>query len=394
MLSPKLEKEYARDGVGNVTSITTDGGTPLAREFNRQNRLTDHGNDTLGFDAVGNLLTDDQSNSYSYDAWNRLVGFNEETDRYAYDAMNRRTKVGDRRLYHATNGTVIEEHDGDGLRYQHAWSLRGKHHALARWDYTGAEVVVLYAITDIYGTVTAITNVTGVVQERFVYDAQGNFVVWDGDWRGGYSVSSYDWATGWNGGRWDVMSELAFFNEITIMARLGYLIYNPTEPPMTPISPGEQKIIDDECNALHSSYLEYLRLAKKALDKLESFEHELMDLEIRWPQEMKDIHSRLAYARNMVNSLEFLLEYELSPERGPIGPRQRRIVELERELFRWREENRKIEGELDGAIRWYHSERARLLVDIDKAKKDYRLYKGWADAVYQAYLKCLKKKTK
>jgi len=45
----------------------------LARTFNAQNQLVTDGTATPGFDAIGNVTTDDHGNTLVYDSWNRLV---------------------------------------------------------------------------------------------------------------------------------------------------------------------------------------------------------------------------------------------------------------------------------------------------------------------------------
>jgi len=49
------------------------GVASLARTFDAQNQLLTDGSATLGFDANGNVTTDDHGNTLVYDSWNRLV---------------------------------------------------------------------------------------------------------------------------------------------------------------------------------------------------------------------------------------------------------------------------------------------------------------------------------
>ena len=84
-----------------MTSVTTDG-TTQDRTSNAQNELTSvAGATTPAYDANGNLTTDETGQTYTYDAWNRLVqvvsGSNTVT--YSFDALGRH-------VTEATNGTT------------------------------------------------------------------------------------------------------------------------------------------------------------------------------------------------------------------------------------------------------------------------------------------------
>ena len=93
--SPTLQRDYNYDGVGNLGTIVEDTSVTINREHDLQNKLVMHGDETanLTYDDLGNLIEDDLTNTYQYDAWNRLVAYN-ETTRYLYDALGRRVKVG------------------------------------------------------------------------------------------------------------------------------------------------------------------------------------------------------------------------------------------------------------------------------------------------------------
>ena len=87
--------EYGYDAVGNRTSLTINGGTPISNTYNAANELTASG-----------------SNSYSYDANGSLISktVSSVTTDYTWDAINRLVEVDD--------GTVVAAYDynGDGLR--------------------------------------------------------------------------------------------------------------------------------------------------------------------------------------------------------------------------------------------------------------------------------------
>ena len=68
---PSVDKSWSLDALGNWISVTTNGITQY-RAHDLQNELTSVGNDSLSYDADGNL-TNYQDNDYIYDGWNRLV---------------------------------------------------------------------------------------------------------------------------------------------------------------------------------------------------------------------------------------------------------------------------------------------------------------------------------
>src|SRR5262249_48009206 len=64
---------WSYDPLGNMTSVTTNGGTPQSRTFNQQDQLTAAGSSTLSYDAAGEMTTDEAGQTYTYDAWGRVV---------------------------------------------------------------------------------------------------------------------------------------------------------------------------------------------------------------------------------------------------------------------------------------------------------------------------------
>jgi RHS repeat-associated protein len=81
------------DALGNWTSVTNDGNF-VARTTNAQNELTQLGGFVLAYSPTGNLTTDANGRTLTYDAWNRLVSVKDVSGtlvaRYEYDGLNRR----------------------------------------------------------------------------------------------------------------------------------------------------------------------------------------------------------------------------------------------------------------------------------------------------------------
>jgi RHS repeat-associated protein len=113
------------DALGNWTRVTTNG-VAQNRAANAQNELAQAGSSALAYSATGNLTTDAEGRSLSYDAWNRLVSVRNSTGtlvaRYEYDGLNRRIveQVGTlaapsaaaaaiRDVYYSQDWQVLEE---------------------------------------------------------------------------------------------------------------------------------------------------------------------------------------------------------------------------------------------------------------------------------------------
>ncbi len=172
-------------------------------------------------DPVGNMTRIPKpsipANRYAciWDAWNRLVEV-KETDGsgnptttvavYAYDGFYRRTKkvigASTRDYYYSLGWQVLEERVAAALDRQFVWGIRHIDDLVLRDR--GAER--LYAVHDAMH-VTAVTNASGAVQERYGYDAFGKPRFMDASF-GARSSSSFDWETLFDGYRFDTETGL------------------------------------------------------------------------------------------------------------------------------------------------------------------------------------------
>jgi len=91
--TPTTSQQWQFDALGNWTTVTTNG-VAQNRTANAQNELTQVGSSALAYSTTGNLTTDAEGRTLSYDAWNRLVSVKNaagtEVARYEYDGLNRR----------------------------------------------------------------------------------------------------------------------------------------------------------------------------------------------------------------------------------------------------------------------------------------------------------------
>ena len=231
--TPAWEEDFTYDPNLNLTNYVTkvSGTTELNqdRTHSEVNEvLTISGSASLvGFDAAGNMTQSPQpanwsaANTLKYDAWNRLVDVaagSTTVATYAYDGLTRRIlktvsgEVID--YYYSSQWQVLEERDSslsssssseDGIT-QFVWGLQSGDEVILR-DVITSETTRVYALRDAMH-VTAITDTTGSVLERYGYEAFGTTDVMNADFSP-EDASSYKWEIRFCSYLWD--SESGFY---------------------------------------------------------------------------------------------------------------------------------------------------------------------------------------
>jgi RHS repeat-associated protein len=235
--SPSRTQAWDLDAMGNWQSLSTNG-TGQSRTHNAQNQVTGVGSASLTFDANGSMTTDETGNTFTYDAWNRLVeavdGSSVTQAEYAYDALGRRivetrpvASTTDH-LYHSTGWQVLEERRGGtasgDVRHQYLWSIDYVDAMVARVDYASGTVTAKYNVAyDANWNVTAIfdhNNLGAAIRERYAYDPYGAVTILapNGTVR---SSSSYDWKYLHQTGRLDGDTGLYHFRNRDYSPTLG-----------------------------------------------------------------------------------------------------------------------------------------------------------------------------
>jgi RHS repeat-associated protein len=226
-------ENWSLDALGNWSSVTTDRATQT-RTANAQNQYTSlSGGTTPSYDNDGNLTTDPTNgNTYSYDAWNRLVAVESSGTTlasYSYDALGRRiteTSTATLDLYFSKDWQVVEEQSGGVMQTQYVWSPVYVDAMVERDTSDGTR---LYVQQDANWNVTAVVDVTGTVQERYVYDAYGTATFLAPDWSSRDS-SAVAWIYLYQGGRFDSVSGLDAFRNREYSPTLGrWLQQDPLE---------------------------------------------------------------------------------------------------------------------------------------------------------------------
>jgi len=255
-VSPEVKyQSWNLDALGNWDTLTGTAGTE-SRTHNAQNQIT---SSPVTHDANGNTkTTTSTSNSYVYDAWNRMVEFEIPAGKsqYPFDALGRRTQeeayedeaeqviIWGRHLYYsdrwqvlASDYSLIEAEARAGTFETFVWSPYYVDELVERdrtqfdqqdldpdpevedWDGTfGTDR--LYVHQDANYNVTSISNVSGGVARRFVYDPYGKKTA---DLNAAWATitnTSY-WYVYHQGGRFNHVNQLYQFRNRDYSADLG-----------------------------------------------------------------------------------------------------------------------------------------------------------------------------
>jgi RHS repeat-associated protein len=234
--TPTVQQSWTLDPTGNWPQFVTQAGgtTDLnqSRTSNTVNEITSITESTgptwvvPAYDPAGNTTTmpqvvdPTQGFAAVYDAWNRLItitdaGTSETVAIYSYDGRNRRNfkitysggvPVEGRTFYFTDNWQDIEERVGTStsMDKQYVWGIRYVDELVGRDDATPQR---LYACQDANFNLTAITDTSGAVEERYLFDPYANRTILNSSW-GVISSSSYDEVIGYQGLTLDVESGL------------------------------------------------------------------------------------------------------------------------------------------------------------------------------------------
>ncbi len=179
----------------------------------------------------GNTLTDEAGKQYVYDAWNHLVQVTDSSGTvlksYTYNSLGYRitettgsgSSATTTTLYYNANWQVVEEDlttQDSSLKTTYVWSATYIDAMVCRdqtvTNESGSTTQRIYVIHDANFNVTAITDATGQIIERYAYDAYGKFTILNAD---GTTKATQTTAAGWNylhqGGRYDVTTGLYNF---------------------------------------------------------------------------------------------------------------------------------------------------------------------------------------
>ncbi len=153
-----------------------------AYNANANNQLTQWGAAGLTYDANGNTLNDG-SNSYVWDARNRLVSADNNAASFSYDPLGRRmgkTFMSANTNYLYDGANPVQELNGTTPTAN--LLTGGVDERFTRTDATGT----YNYLTDALGSTVALTDSAGNSQTQYSYDAYGNI-----DISGAYNTNGY-----------------------------------------------------------------------------------------------------------------------------------------------------------------------------------------------------------
>ena len=214
--SASRSQSWATDGLGNFTSVTTNG-TAQTRTANAQNEVTSvSGSTTPTYDAAGNMTKDETGKQYVYDAWNRLVavknagGTVQET--MAYDGLGRRNSTMSGGIttsyYYSATSQVLEEDTGGVAGARFLWSPVYLNAIILRDRSNGGTMNErVWVQQDANWDTTALDSSAGDVVERYDYDPYGVTFVLTAGWMAS-SGSAYGTVYTYQGMRADTASGL------------------------------------------------------------------------------------------------------------------------------------------------------------------------------------------
>ena len=243
--TPVAEQDWTLDPTGNWTQFATlaSGSATMTqtRTANTANEITAIGSVapppppsgtltppawvTPAYDPAGNMTTLPQpanpTSSYTavYDAWNRMTSISAGgtlVGKYQYDGRNRRivklTYTGGsltetRHFYFTDHWQDVEERVGTstGMDKQYVWGIRYVDELVCRDGYasagsssssssssSSAAAQRLFALQDANFNVTGITNASGTVLERYLFDPYGARAIFTSAWAGSIGTA-YFW---------------------------------------------------------------------------------------------------------------------------------------------------------------------------------------------------------
>jgi RHS repeat-associated protein len=166
---------------GSLASTQLPAAVSLA-VYNANNQLTQWGTTAMTYDANGNTLNDG-SNSYVWDARNRLVSADNNAASYAYDPLGRRmgkTFMSANTNYLYDGANPVQELNGTTPTAN--LLTGGLDERFTRTDATGT----YNFLTDALGSTVALTDSTGNSQTQYSYDPYGGQSA-----SGAYSTNSF-----------------------------------------------------------------------------------------------------------------------------------------------------------------------------------------------------------
>jgi RHS repeat-associated protein len=237
--SQKQGEDFTYDQTGNwLGDVSDNPNFTQSRTHDVKNQITSITGPTgviqPDYDNAGNMTLAPSPGSwttgytYKWDAWNRLVEIKQGTTvvgAYAYDALTRRTRktVGGvtRDIYYDRQWRSVEERESNTVKVQHTWSPLDRWTLIRRKRNASGSTLneTLFCLRD-YLDPVALANTSGVVVERYNYDAFGTVRIMNAAF-GVLGNSAYEWEFLYHGEFRDKESEFAYYGYRYLDTQLG-----------------------------------------------------------------------------------------------------------------------------------------------------------------------------
>jgi RHS repeat-associated protein len=220
--TPSTEQDWTLDPTSNWSSFLTkaSGTTTLnqhrdASAVNEITAITESTGPTWivpAYDAAGSTTTFPEPNAptssftATFDAWNRMTSISNSSGAvatYSYDGRRRcivkytAASSETRHFYYTNSWQDVEERIGTAttMDKQYAWGVRYVDELVCRDD---ASPQRLYACQDANANLTSITDSSGNVVERYLYDPFGVRSIMNSSWVP-ITASAYSWQVAFQG---------------------------------------------------------------------------------------------------------------------------------------------------------------------------------------------------
>jgi RHS repeat-associated protein len=199
----RVHECWTLDLSGNTTSFYTGTastcGTGTSRTLNDSNEYTQVGSENYGYDKPGDM-TDRGSYDKKYDAWKRLMSYENGSGfyaRYKYNGLNQKVKrtdsvtgLADTYYYYSAENQLLEEEkvsDGSTLHY-YVWGTQYIDDIVCR----NSSGYNQFHVLDARNNVVTIILYNGTVDKRFLYESYGFPKQLSADWTTFQTINS-DW---------------------------------------------------------------------------------------------------------------------------------------------------------------------------------------------------------
>ncbi len=225
-----LTHEWTLTNVGDWSSLKTNG-TSVSRTHSNAHEINSVGTSNLTHDVKGNLTTNPiRNHNYTWDFDNRMSGADTNGDttidiNFEYDALGRRVKKGNTVYAYSGQQVIAEYSSGTGPASpteQYVYASYVDEPILKDGTFKSGTGIVYYSRNQQY-SITALTQSSGSVVERYSYSAYGDLTIYNA-FETPIANSAYANTFTYTGRRFDFETEIYHFRARMYDAKLGRFV--------------------------------------------------------------------------------------------------------------------------------------------------------------------------